>query len=412
VKGRKVVVTGLGAICPLGNNVKDAWDGILSSKSGIRPIDSFDTSKYKTKIAGTIKGFNPTDYFTRKESSRIDPFIQYGFAAASQAFEDSGIEIVESNAARIGTAIGSGVGALASFEDSHNNLLNSGPGRISPFFLFGAITNMLSGFVSMKYGLKGPSYSVTTACSSGTHCIGMAARNIAYGDADIMIAGASENASTPLGVASFCATRALSTRNDSPQTASRPWDRDRDGFVLGDGAGIVVLEEYEHAKKRGANIYAEISGFGMSSDAFHIAIPPLEGDGAQTAIINAIKDTDISTSDIDYINAHGTSTLAGDPAESIAVERVLGIAAKDVLMSSTKSMTGHLIGAAGAVEAVFTILSIRDQVAPATINLDNPDENCRLDYVPHTARDCKIDVAMSNSCGFGGTNACLVFKRV
>jgi 3-oxoacyl-[acyl-carrier-protein] synthase II len=301
---------------------------------------------------------------------------------------------------------------LASFEDSHSNLINYGPGRISPFFLFGAIINMLSGFVSMKYGLKGPSYSVTTACSSGTHCIGMAARNIAYGDADIMIAGASENASTPLGVASFCATRALSTRNDSPQTASRPWDRDRDGFVLGDGAGMLVLEEYEHAKKRGANIYAEISGFGMSSDAFHIAIPPLEGDGAQIAIINAIKDADISTSDIDYINAHGTSTIAGDPAESIAVERVLGLAAKDVFISSTKSMTGHLIGAAGAVEAVFTILSIRDQVAPATINLDNPDENCRLDYVPHIARDCKIDVAMSNSCGFGGTNASLVFKRI
>lgn len=409
---RRVVVTGLGMVTPVGNDVASTWANILNGKSGIGMIDYFDASSYSTRFCGSIKDLDIAEYMTVKDARKMDEFIQYGMIASIQAITDSGITVTEENAGRIGCSIGSGIGGVGFIEKNHSALLNSGPRKISPFFVPGCIINMISGNLSIKYGLKGPNIAITTACTTGTHCIGTAARMIAYGDADVMIAGGAERAATPLALGGFAAARALSTRNDDPQAASRPWDKDRDGFVLSDGAGTLVLEEYEHAKRRGAKIYAELSGFGMSGDAYHMTSPPEDGAGAAAAMQAAINDAGINVSDLHYINAHGTSTLAGDVAESIAVERVMGAYAKSVAVSSTKSMIGHLLGAAGAVEAIFSILAIRDQVAPPTINLDNPADGCRLNYVPHTAQEMKIDHALSNSFGFGGTNGSLLFSRL
>ncbi len=409
---RRVVVTGLGLITPLGNSVKDSWDGILAGKSGIAPIEHFDTTGFTTQFGGSIKGFDVSEYMPAKDARKMDTFIQYGMAAAIQAVTDSGLECTEENASRIGVAVGSGIGGLPMIEANHINLQQKGPRKISPFFVPGSIINMISGNLAIRYGFQGPNIAITTACTTGTHNIGYSARTIAYGDADVMIAGGAEMATTPLGLGGFAAARALSTRNDSPETASRPWDADRDGFVLSDGAGVLVLEEYEHAKARGATIYAELTGFGMSDDAYHMTSPPEDGRGAAASMANAIKDAGLNPEQLDYINAHGTSTPAGDIAESRAVEKVMGDAAKNVAVSSTKSMIGHLLGAAGAVEAVFSVLAIRDQVAPPTINLENPAEGCNLDYVPHTARNMKIEHALSNSFGFGGTNGSLLFSKV
>ncbi len=409
---RRVVVTGLGLITPLGNSVKESWDGILAGKSGIAPIEHFDTTGFSTQFGGSVKGFDVSEYMPAKDARKMDTFIQYGMAAAIQAVDDAGLECTEENASRIGVAVGSGIGGLPMIEANHNNLLAKGPRKISPFFVPGSIINMISGNLAIRFGFQGPNIAITTACTTGTHNIGYSARTIAYGDADVMIAGGAEMATTPLGLGGFAAARALSTRNDSPETASRPWDADRDGFVLSDGAGVLVLEEYEHAKARGATIYAELTGFGMSDDAYHMTSPPEDGRGAAASMANAIKDAGLNPEQLDYINAHGTSTPAGDVAESRAVEKVMGDAAKKVAVSSTKSMIGHLLGAAGAVEAVFSILAIRDQVAPPTINLENLAEGCNLDYVPHTARDMKVEHALSNSFGFGGTNGSLLFSKV
>ncbi len=409
---RKVVVTGLGLLTPVGNTVKDTWDNILAGKSGAASIDFFDASQFATRFSASVKDFSLEPYMSAKEARKMDLFIQFGMAAAAQAIEDAGIEATESNAHRIGCAIGSGIGGLPMIEKTHDTLNSSGPRRVSPFFVPGSIINMISGNVAIKYGLRGPNIAITTACTSGTHNIGHAMRMIQYGDADVMVAGGAEMATTPLGLAGFSAARALSTRNDDPTAASRPWDRDRDGFVLGDGAGVLILEEYEHAKARGAHIYCELTGFGMSDDAFHMTAPPEDGAGAALSMQNAVNDASINPDNIHYINAHGTSTPAGDIAESNAAKRVLGTAADQVRMSSTKSMIGHLLGAAGAVEAAFCVLALRDQVAPPTINLDNPSEGCDLNYVAHTAQECKIDAAMSNSFGFGGTNGTLIFNRI
>ncbi|MAR70804.1 MULTISPECIES: beta-ketoacyl-ACP synthase II [unclassified Halomonas] len=408
---RRVVVTGLGLVTPVGNTVKESWDSILAGKSGVAPIEHFDVSGFNTRFGGSVKDFDISPYLNPKDARKMDLFIQYGIAAGAQAIEDAGIECTEENADRIGVAIGSGIGGLPMIEHNHNALNKSGARRISPFFVPGSIINMISGNLAIQHGFRGPNIAITTACTTGTHNIGYSARTIAYGDADVMVCGGAEMATTPLGLGGFSAARALSTRNDDPQAASRPWDKDRDGFVLSDGAGVVVLEEYEHAKARGATIYAELIGFGMSDDAYHMTLPPEDGRGAAASMANAIKDAGIDASEIDYINAHGTSTAAGDLAESRAVEKVMGSAAESVAVSSTKSMIGHLLGAAGAVEAVFSILAIRDQALPPTINLDNPQEGCVLDYVPHTARDAKVDVTLSNSFGFGGTNGTLVFKK-
>lgn len=409
---RKVVVTGIGLLTPVGSAVKDTWDNILAGKSGVAPIDFFDASQFATRFSASVKDFDLEPYMSPKEGRKMDLFIQYGMVAASQAIDDSGIEANDVNAHRIGCAIGSGIGGLPMIEKTHDTLNASGPRRVSPFFVPGSIINMISGNVAIKYGFRGPNIAITTACTTGTHNIGHAMRMIQYGDADVMVAGGAEMATTPLGVAGFSAARALSTRNDDPQAASRPWDRDRDGFVLGDGAGVLVLEEYEHAKARGAHIYCELSGFGMSDDAYHMTAPPENGAGAALSMQNAINDAAISPELIHYINAHGTSTPAGDIAESNAAKRVLGSAAGQVRMSSTKSMTGHLLGAAGAVEAAFCVLALRDQIAPPTINLDNPSEGCDLNYVPHEAQSCRIDSAMSNSFGFGGTNGTLIFNKI
>ncbi len=409
---RKVVVTGLGLLTPVGNTVKDTWDNILAGKSGAASIDFFDASQFATRFSASVKDFSLEPYMSAKEARKMDLFIQYGMAAAAQAIEDSGIEANESNAHRIGCAIGSGIGGLPMIEKTHDTLNSTGPRRVSPFFVPGSIINMIAGNVAIKYGLRGPNIAITTACTSGTHNIGHAMRMIQYGDADVMVAGGAEMATTPLGLAGFSAARALSTRNDDPTAASRPWDRDRDGFVLGDGAGVLILEEYEHAKARGAHIYCELTGFGMSDDAFHMTAPPEDGAGAALSMQNAVNDASINPENIHYINAHGTSTPAGDIAESNAAKRVLGTAAEQVRMSSTKSMIGHLLGAAGAVEAAFCVLALRDQVAPPTINLDNPSDGCDLNYVAHTAQECKIDAAMSNSFGFGGTNGTLIFSRI
>lgn len=409
---RRVVVTGLGLVTPVGNTVKESWESIVAGKSGITPIEHFDATGFNTRFGGSVKDFDISPYLNPKDARKMDLFIQYGVAAGAQAINDAGIECSEENAERIGVAIGSGIGGLPLIEQNHNALLKGGARRISPFFVPGSIINMISGNLAIQYGFRGPNIAITTACTTGTHNIGYSARTIAYGDADVMVCGGAEMATTPLGLGGFSAARALSTRNDDPEAASRPWDRDRDGFVLSDGAGVLVLEEYEHAKARGAQIYAELVGFGMSDDAFHMTAPPEDGSGAALSMRNAIRDAKLDPSAVHYVNAHGTSTPAGDLAESRAIESVLGEAAKQVAVSSTKSMIGHLLGAAGAVEAVFSILAIRDQIAPPTINLDNPQEGCNLDYVPHTARDTKIDVALSNSFGFGGTNGTLVFARL
>nr|WP_285817686.1 beta-ketoacyl-ACP synthase II [Echinimonas agarilytica] len=412
VSKRRIVVTGMGVLSPVGNSIKEAWPNLLAGKSGITNIEHFDAAQFPTRFAGLIQDFNIEEYISKKDARKMDDFIQYGIAAGIQALKDSGIEVTEDNAHRIGAAIGSGIGGLGLIEQNHSNLEANGPRKISPFFVPSTIINMVAGHLSIMYGLKGPNIAITTACTTGVHNIGHAARMIAYGDADVMVAGGCEKASTPLGMGGFGAARALSTRNDEPQKASRPWDKDRDGFVLGDGAGVMVLEEYEHAKARGAKIYAELAGFGMSGDAFHMTSPPADGSGAAASMQNALNDADVSPEVVGYINAHGTSTPAGDIAETNAVKSVFGQHAYDLKVSSTKSMTGHLLGAAGSVEAIFTILALCDQEIPPTINLDNPDEGCDLDYVPHVAAKHTMEYALCNSFGFGGTNGSLLFKRV
>ncbi|MDH1108864.1 beta-ketoacyl-ACP synthase II [Pseudomonas otitidis] len=408
---RRVVITGLGMLSPLGNTVADSWQGILAGRSGIGLIEHMDLSAYATRFGGSVKGFDVEQYLSAKEARKLDLFIQYGLAASFQAVRDAGLEVTDANRERIGVAMGSGIGGLTNIENNCRSLIEQGPRRISPFFVPGSIINMVSGFLSIHLGIQGPNYAIATACTTGTHCIGMAARNIAYGEADVMIAGGSEMAACGLGLGGFGAARALSTRNDEPTRASRPWDKGRDGFVLSDGAGALVLEELEHARARGATIYAELVGFGMSGDAFHMTSPPDDGAGAARCMRNALRDAGLNADQVQYINAHGTSTPAGDLAEAAAVKSVFGDHAYRVAVSSTKSMTGHLLGAAGAVEAIFSVLAIRDQVAPPTINLEEPDESCDLDFVPHQARSMPIGVVLSNSFGFGGTNGSLVFRR-
>lgn len=399
-------------VSPVGNTVAGSWANILAGKSGIGPITAFDASNFSTRIAGSIKNLNVTDYLPLKEARRMDPFMQYGVVAGIQAFEDAGITITEANAERMGVVIGAGIGGVLGIEMCYGNYLQGGPKRISPFYIPSNIINLIAGHLSIKYGLKGPNYAIVTACSSGTHCIGDAARMIEHGDADVMLAGGAEMATTPTGLGGFASARALSTRNDDPETASRPWDRDRDGFVLSDGAGAMVIEEYQHAKRRDARIYAEIIGYGMSSDAYHVTAPPPGGEGAARCMANALRDAGINPEDIDYINAHGTSTPAGDKSETDAAKRVFGDHAYKLAISSTKSMVGHMLGAAGGVEAIFSVLALRDQVAPPTINLFTPDPACDLDYVPHEARPMKLNTVLSNSFGFGGTNGTLVFRRL
>ena len=409
---RRVVITGLGMVSPVGLNVADSWANILAGKSGIAPLTHFDVSEFSVRFGGSIRDFDITDYISSKDAKKMDPFIHYGIAAGMQAVRDSGLEITEENAERVGVAIGSGIGGLTGIEKGHDAFLQGGPRKISPFFVPSNIINMISGNLSIIYGMKGPNYAITTACATATHSIGDAARLIEYGDADVMIAGGAEMATSTTGLGGFAAARALSTRNDDPQAASRPWDKDRDGFVLSDGAGVVVLEEYEFAKARGAKIYAEVIGFGMSGDAYHMTSPSQGGEGAARCMKLAMKNAGINPEEVDYINAHGTSTPAGDVGETHAMKTAFGDHAYKVAVSSTKSMTGHLLGAAGGIEAVFSALAIRDQVAPPTINLDNPDPECDLDYVPGAARPMKIDVAMSNSFGFGGTNGTLIFRKL
>ncbi len=407
---RRVVVTGLGLVCPVGLDVASSWEAILAGRSGIGPIDRFDTSAFSVRIGGGVKGFDVKDYLPPKEARKMDPFIHYGIAAGQQAFEDAGIEVTEANAERIGVAIGSGIGGLAGIEKGYDAYLKGGPRRISPFFVPSNIINMVSGNFSILHGLKGPNIALVSACSTGTHNIGDSARLIEYGDADVMIAGGAEMATTPTCLGGFAAARALSTRNDDPEAASRPWDRGRDGFVLSDGAGVLVLEEREHALARGARIYAELVGYGMSGDGYHMTSPPADGEGAARCMVNALKNAELDPEDVDYINAHGTSTPLGDVAETRAIKRTFGDHARRLAVSSTKSMTGHLLGAAGGIEAVFSVLAIRDQVLPPTINLDDPDDECDLDYVPHEARQARVECVMSNSFGFGGTNSTLIFK--
>ena len=409
---RRVVITGMGMVSPVGLNVKTSWESILAGKSGIGPIEHFDVSEFSVRFGGSVKGFDASSIMSTKDTKKMDLFIQYGMAAAFEAMEDSGLDVTENNAERIGVAIGSGIGGLGTIEKNHDALTNGGPRKISPFLIPATIINMISGHVSIRFGLKGPNIALVTACATATHSVGDAARIIEYGDADVMLAGGAEMASTPSGLGGFAAARALSTRNDDPQTASRPWDADRDGFVLSDGAGVVVLEEYEHAKKRGAHIYAEVIGYGISGDAYHMTAPSEGGEGAARCMNAAMKNAGINPTDVQYINAHGTSTPAGDVAEVMAAKRSFGDYAYKLAMSSTKSMTGHLLGAAGGIEAIFTALAIRDQVAPPTMNIFNQDPNCDLDFVPGAARDMNIDVAISNSFGFGGTNGTLVFRKV
>lgn len=408
---RRVVVTGLGMVTPLGQDVESTWQAIVAGRSGVTRINHFDAAGLSCQICASVKEFDAARHMPEKEIKKRDIFIQYGIAAATQAVQDSGLVVTDANAYRIGLAIGSGIGGLPSIEKQHSILIESGPRRVSPFFIPSALINMIAGIVSIEYGMKGPNIALVSACTTGTHNIGVAARTIVYGDADVMVAGASEMASTKLGIAGFAAMRALSLRNDAPEKASRPWDKDRDGFVLGDGAGMIVLEEYEHAKARGAHIYAELIGFGMSADANHITSPDPEGKGAAAAMNAAIMDAKITPEAVQYINAHGTSTPAGDELEVVGIKRSFGQHAYQLAVSSTKSMTGHLLGAAGAVEAIFCILALRDQVAPPTINLDHPSEGCDLNFVPHQSQAMLIDVAISNSFGFGGTNGTLVFKR-
>ncbi|MCP4387443.1 MAG: beta-ketoacyl-ACP synthase II [Gammaproteobacteria bacterium] len=412
MSNRRVVITGLGLLTPVGNTVEESWKNIVAGKSGIAPITAFDASLFPTRISGSVKNFDATEYLSVKDVRKMDTFIHFGIAAGIQALDDSGVEVTESNAHRIGVAIGSGIGGLPTIEKNRDAYVNGGPRKISPFFVPSSIINMVSGNLSILKGLKGPNISIVSACTTGAHNIGDAARMIAYGDADVMVAGGAEMATSPLGVGGFAAARALSTRNDDPEAASRPWDRDRDGFVLGDGAGVVVLEEYEMAKQRGANIYCELVGYGMSGDAFHMTAPSESGEGAARCMTNALNDAQLNAEDVDYINAHGTSTPAGDVAEANAVKLAFGDYAHKVVVSSTKSMTGHLLGAAGGIEAIFSILALRDQVAPPTINLENQDPKCDLDFIANTARDMKISVTMSNNFGFGGTNGTCVFKLI
>ena len=410
---RRVVVTGLGIVSPLGSNVASAWDAVCAGRSGIATLTRLDTTTFPVRIGGEVKDFNAEDYMPAKEVRKFDPFVPFGVAAAVQAMRDSGFTVTEANAPRIGVAIGAGIGGLSTIEENTAKWLEAKtPRKISPFFIPGSIINAAAGQVSIHYGLKGPNIAMVTACTTSTHCIGTAARIIQYGDADIMIAGGAEAAFTPLGLGSFCQARALSVRNDAPEAASRPWDRDRDGFVMAEGAGALVLEEYEHAKARGATIYGEFAGFGMSGDAHHITAPPENGEGAYLAMANAVRDAGVGPEAIGYINAHATSTELGDRAETVAGKRAFGAHASKVMVSSTKSMTGHLLGAAGAVEAIFTILALRDGIVPPTINLENPDPVCDLDYVPGSARRVKLEVALSNSFGFGGTNGSLVFRTL
>ncbi len=409
---RRVVVTGLGLVSPVGNTVDEAWTNVRDGISGISAIDTFDVSAFSTRFAGLVRNFDIGQYLEPKEARKCDPFIHYGIAASVQAVKDSGVEIKEDDAHRFGIAMGSGIGGVSTIETNHSKWLEAGPRRISPFFVPATIINMISGHVSIMFGMTGPNLGIVTACTTSTHCIGLAGRLIQSGDADVMLAGGAEYATTPLGLGGFCAARALSTRNDDPQRASRPWDRDRDGFVLSDGAGCIMLEEYERAKARGATIYAELVGFGMSADAHHMTAPAENGQGAFRCMQNALADAGLGTGDIDYINAHGTSTELGDVAETVAIKRAFGDDAKRLAVSSTKSTTGHMIGAAGAVEAIVTVLALRDQVIPPTINLENQDPACDLDYTPNVAREAKLEAALSNSFGFGGTNGTVVFKRV
>jgi 3-oxoacyl-[acyl-carrier-protein] synthase II len=411
VNRRRVVVTGLGIVCPLGNSVQEAWDKALAGTSGITRITRFDPSRLASQIAGEVKSFDVGPYMSPKEARRMDLFIHYGMAAGLQAWRDCGLTVTEQNAEQIGVNFGSGIGGLPMIETMHDELKKNGPRRISPFFIPGTIINMIAGLLSIEVGAKGPNLAIVTACTTSTHCIGEATKSIRYGEADVMIAGGAEAVVTELAIGGFAAARALSTRNDDPATASRPWDKERDGFVLGEGAGAMVLEEYEHAKARGARIYCEVIGYGVSADAFHMTAPAENGDGGFRAMRNALKDAALDASSIDYINAHGTSTPLGDVAETIAVKRLLGASASRVAVNSTKSMTGHLLGAAGGVEAVFSALALRDQVSPPTINLRTPDPACDLDYVPNEARRMPIRVALSNSFGFGGTNGTLVLAR-
>ncbi|EMQ2874986.1 beta-ketoacyl-ACP synthase II [Vibrio navarrensis] len=410
---RRVVVTGMGMLSPVGNTVADSWKALLEGKSGIVNIEHFDTTNFSTRFAGLVKDFNCEEYMSKKDARKMDLFIQYGIAAGIQALDDSGLDVNEQNAHRVGVAIGSGIGGLDLIETGHTALVVKGPRKVSPFFVPSTIVNMVAGNLSIMRGLRGPNIAISTACTTGLHNIGHAARMIAYGDADAMVAGGAEKASTPLGMAGFGAAKALSTRNDEPQKASRPWDKDRDGFVLGDGAGIMVLEEYEHAKARGAKIYAELVGFGMSGDAYHMTSPSEDGSGGALAMEAAMRDAGIVGTQVGYVNAHGTSTPAGDVAEIKGVKRALGEeGAKQVKVSSTKSMTGHLLGAAGSVEAIITVMSLVDQIVPPTINLDNPEDGLDIDLVPHVAQKVEMEYAICNSFGFGGTNGSLIFKKI
>ena len=409
---RRIVVTGLGMLTPVGNTVEESWKNIVAGKSGIAPITAFDTSNFPVKISGSVKDFDATQYILKKDLKKMDPFIHYGIAAGLQAMEDAGLEVTDENAERIGVAIGSGIGGLPGIERNRDQYVAGGARKISPFFVPSAIINMVSGNLSIMKGLKGPNISIVSACTTGTHNIGDAARMIAYGDADVMIAGGSEMSTCPLGVGGFAAARALSTRNDDPEAASRPWDVDRDGFVLGDGAGVVVLEEYEFAKKRGAKIYCELAGYGMSGEAYHMTSPSPGGEGPARCMHNALNDAGMNKEEVGYINAHGTSTPAGDKAEAMAVQLAMGSHSKDIVVSSTKSMTGHLLGAAGGIEAIFSILALRDQIIPPTINLENQDPECDLDFCANTSRDAKLSVTLSNNFGFGGTNGTLLFKSI
>ena len=409
---RRVVVTGLGIVSPVGTGIAEAWGNITAGKSGIAPITRFDASTYTSRIAGEVKNFDVGQWLNAKEARRFDTFIHYGLVAGIEALKDAGIDLEKIDRDMAGVCIGSGIGGLPLIENTHDAMLAGGVRKISPFFIPGSIINMISGQLSIMYGLRGPNLAVVTACTTANHSIGEAGRLIEYGDADVMIAGGAEDAISQLGVGGFCAARALSTRNDDPTAASRPWDKDRDGFVIGEGAGVLVLEEYEHAKKRGARIYCELAGYGMSADANHITAPSEDGNGARRCMVNTLRNAGLNVDQVDYVNAHGTSTPLGDIAETVAVKAAFGEHAKKLAVSSTKSMTGHLLGAAGGVEAVFSVLAIRDQVAPPTINLHNPDPQCDLDYVPHTARPMKIDVALSNSFAFGGTNGSLVFRKI
>lgn len=411
MSGRRVVVTGLGMLTPVGLDVASSWEGIRAGRSGAATIEAFDVSDFSVRFAASVKGFDPSAYMDPKEARRVDVFVQYGMAAAIQAIEDAGLEVPEADAHRYGVSIGSGIGGIVTIERTHETLQKSGPRRVSPFFVPGSVINMIAGNISIRYGMKGPNLALVTACTTGTHNIGLAGRLIRDGDVDVMVAGGAEMATSPVPLAAFSSMKALSQRNDEPVRASRPWDRDRDGFVLGDGAGVIVLEEYEHAKARGAHIYAELAGFGMSGDAHHITSPPEDGAGAVASMRNALRSAGMDPAEIDYINAHGTSTPVGDVAETRAIKTVFGADTR-VAVSSTKSMIGHLLGAAGSVEAIFCVLAIRDGVAPPTINLDEPGEECDLDYVPATAREMKLEAALTNSFGFGGTNGTLVFRRV